>query len=236
MAGKGITGAAEALRTLGAWNGMLYLLHRLLVRVSGGAMQIVRYYLVAQPVPESAAGDPPPSGTTSIVEVREGDELVQTFPRPAEVIARRFRDGAVCLAAIAGRGFAGFIWLASGHYDEDEVHCRYVLVDEARSAWDYDVFVLPEYRLSRVFMRLWEAANRRLAGRGVRWSYSRISAFNPGSIRSHRGLGARRLHSATFLCVGSLQLGFFSLAPFVHLWWPGRTPPVLRLRPPRDNN
>ena len=44
---------------------------------------------------------------------------------------------------------------------------------------------------------LWGKANQHLRNEGVEWSFSRISAFNPGSLHAHSKLGIRILFSAS---------------------------------------
>ena len=102
-------------------------------------------------------------------------------------------------------------------YDEDEVRCEDVLVPHGEVAWDFDAHVAPEFRMSRVFVQLWEAANEYLRLQGYRWTASRISAFNPASLASHKRFGAEHCHTALFLVVGPFQLTLLSLAPFVHV-------------------
>jgi hypothetical protein len=96
------------------------------------------------------------------------------------------------------------------------------------------VYVEPEFRAGRSFACLWEAANAHLAAHGIRWSLSRISAFNPGSLAAHRRLGIRKLRSASFLCLGGKQLALFGRPPFIHLSLNEGSRPLLRLQPPRD--
>ena len=215
---------------MGALNGGLYLLHRILQTLSGGRAQLVRYYLVAQPIHPDAACRPSAKNPVTLLD--PSDPLIADFPRPPEVIAKRLRDGATCFIARSGETFAGFLWLAHGAYDEDEVRCRYELVDDDRCVWDYDVYVEPAYRIGRTFARLWDAANQHLAPRGVRWSISRISAFNAASLAAHDRLGIKILHSATFICLGSVQISALGGAPYLHIGMSDASRPVLRLRAP----
>jgi hypothetical protein len=137
----------------------------------------------------------------------------------------RFSQGAVCLAALNGGDCIGFLWISFGPYLEDEVRCRYIPLPQGEAAWDFDVYVYPEHRNSLVFLRLWDEANRYLAARGVRWSLSRISAFNPGSMASHARMGTRRIGSAVFLSIGPLQVSMATVTPrFFLSWKPDRIP------------
>lgn len=222
---------------LGWTNAILYLATRSLEALSRGRARIIRYYFVAQPIPPAGSSTlVRESARNPVTPVQPDDPMVATFPRPPEVIANRFGNGDLCLAARAGDRFAGYLWLARGAYDEDEVRCRYELAVPQESAWDYDVYVEPDFRIGRTFMRLWDAANRHLAADGVRWSFSRISAFNPVSMQTHGRLGIRKLASATFICLGPLQLAVTDTRPFLHFSWSTRCRPVLQLHPPPDRN
>jgi hypothetical protein len=221
-----------SVASLGWINGLLYLAGRALQRISGGRASLIRYILVAQPVPPNGASPCRPSASSPIRMVAPDDPLVSQFPRPSKVIERRFRVGAQCFAAQAADRFTGFLWLARGAYDEDEVRCRYELARPELAAWDFDVYVEPDFRLGRTFARLWGAANSHLAAQGVRWSFSRISAFNPGSLASHARLGIRPLYSATFVRLGRAQIAFIGAAPYLHVSMSPASRPVLRLAPP----
>lgn len=220
----------EAFRQFGAFDGSLYLVHRALERTTGGRAGIHRYYLVAQPVPDTSALRNGANGSVCILP--PDDPLRTEFPRPAHVIAKRYHDGNLCFGARVSQRFAGFLWIARESYDEDEVRCLYHLADPASSVWDYDVYVEPQFRLGRTFARLWDAANRHLAADGVRWTFSRISGFNPVSLQVHSKLGVRRLFGVTFLRAGTVQLTLAGAPPFVHLSLSPRSRPTLKLSPP----
>jgi hypothetical protein len=225
---------ASPLRQFGWKEGFLYLLGKGLARLSAGRIQLIRYHFVAQPVPVTPQDRPlPQSARTSIDFIKPADALVAQFPRPQAVIARRFANGDRCIVSRTDERFAGYIWFARGHYDEDTVRCRYTLSNPSQSVWDYDVFVHPDFRMGRTFARLWSTANCHLAEEGVRWSYSRIATANPQSLDSHRRLGIEALFSASFLKVGTLQLMIASTAPYVHLSLSATSIPELRLLPPQ---
>lgn len=220
----------SAFHAFGALDGLLYIAHRALARISGERAGIRKYYLVAQPVPVRATA----STRANPVRILGADDLLRkAFPRPQHVIAKRFRDGNLCFGTeIAGR-FAGFLWIARRSYDEDEVRCLYELTEPESSAWDYDVYVEPQFRLGRTFALLWDAANAHLAAEGVRWTFSRISGFNPVSLQVHMKLGIRRLFSVTFVQAGIVQFTFSGVPPYFHLSLSPQSRPVLRLSPPK---
>jgi hypothetical protein len=221
------------LAEFGALDGSLYLLHRAAHAGSGGRARVVAYGLYAQPIGRGVYAAVRDDPRTQVVEVPAGDALVRAFPRPADVIALRYAQGAHCYAALVKEGFAGYIWVSRAHHEEDEVRTRYVLRDSGSSVWDFDVYVEPHLRLSRTLGRLWKSVDERLAAQGVRWSFSRISRFNAPSITAHQRLGARKVGSATFMVCGPLQLMVSSLRPWLHLSLRKRSRPSLGLEPPR---
>ena len=214
-------------------NALLWKAARAVSLLSGGTCRIQRYYFVAQPVSASALVAESSGRAIVIRRVDADDPLVALFPRPQEVIAARFRMGAVCFAAEREGQFIGFAWLKEDQYSEDEVRCLFLLDPVEHAAWDFDVYIDPAFRFGRTFARLWDHVNQWLRERGYRWSLSRISAFNADSLAAHRRLGMRSIGSATFVCVRTVQLTLVGQAPFVHLGWRRDDVPTLRLRAPR---
>lgn len=217
---------------LGCVDSTFFLAARALSKLSGGRARIVRYHLMAQPVSQNNLA-PRPSPNSSVTLVEADDPLTQQFPRPPEVLAHRYRTGSRCFAARTGDQFTGFIWLARGGYDEDVVRCRYEFTRPDESAWDFDVYVEPTFRVGRTFARLWSATNHQLSTEGVQWCFSRIESSNPTSLSAHRLLGTRKLFSVTFLCIGDIQLTFAGAAPYAHISLSKKTRPTVRLSPPR---
>lgn len=210
----------------------LYVVHRGLQALSGGRWRIVPYRLYAQPIGRAGTIRLRPDPATCIDQLGADNPLLAALPRPSAVIAARLAAGARCHAATVKGRFAGTIWIARGHYDEDEVRCRYELAEPAISAWDYDVYVDPDFRLGRTMARLWQHVDAGLAAEGVRWSFSRISMFNPASSSSHARLGARPVGWAVFLCLGALELSAASTTPRLHVGLSSR--PRYRLRAPAE--
>ena len=216
----------------GAAVAALYVLHRLLQTASGGRAGIVPYLLVAQPVGNPALRDVRPSPDTVVERVGATHPVVAEFPRPPQVVAQRFADGAECHVAFVKSGFGGHIWIARGVYVEDEVRCRFVIVEPASGVWDYDVYVPRRLRLGRTMGRLWKAVDDALAAEGVRWSYSRINRFSARSVQSHQRLGAVTVARVVFVVLGPLQLAFGGRGIGVQLHGPRGRGPEIRLHPP----
>ena len=207
----------------------LYLFHRLLQRTTAGRARIVPYLFFAQPVP-GAPSAPVRGKARTVCQARARACLPADLPRPEAVIEQRFLAGSRCLFVAKDEALAGFLWIHDGPYLEDEVRAVFAPEPPSATAWDFDVYVAPSYRLSRTFARLWDAANEDLRTRGVRWCHSRISAFNANSISVHRKLGAQQVGWAGFLCLGPVQLMISSLRPWLHLSL--RRAPVLAIPSP----
>lgn len=204
---------------LGWLNAGLYLLDLSLRRLTRDHWRVHKYQFVAQ----TLAGPSLAAGRGADIDVRLLDSaaaLPSGYPRPAAVIACRYAQGARSLAAFRSGELVGFLWFLSGAYQEDEVRARFRLAS-AQAVWDFDVYVRPQDRLGWAFRRLWDEARVLLAARGITWSCSRISAFNPGSLRTHARIGTAPLGSAVFLCCGGWQWMAATLAPYLYL---SRTP------------
>jgi hypothetical protein len=183
----------------------LYFVDRLLARTTGGRARLFKYYIVAQPV---ATGLLPGRRGDSIAvrEVFAGDPALAEFDRPAAVIASRFGQGARCLVATKAGRIVGCIWFVAGGYEEDEVRCRFEPLPRGRRAWDFDVFIHPDFRGSLVFPKLWSEAGARMRQANIEQTLSRISAFKPESLLAHARLGARVLARCAILKLGRWEL------------------------------
>ncbi len=207
----------EAADAIGFWNAVLFAISRVSGTLCGDRIRIVKYYITVQPVAAESGERWTRTGTFDITWADAGCPLFADIERPPEVIAARFAQGARCLVAASKGQLAGFLWFVIGPYDEDEVRVRFVPGPPGSAAWDFDVMVMPQFRMGRLFSYLWHRANSELGARGVRRTVSRISAFNAGSLASHQRLGARIVGNVLFLCVGQWQLMYSSLAPRWHL-------------------
>lgn len=204
----------QSVIQLGWLNAILYLMGRLLSRTSNGRCAIYKYYFVAQAIGFAKLC----RGRGKKINVHRYhifDELPPAYPRPSEILRQRYMLGAASLAAFNDDKLIGFLWLSFNSYQEDEVRAHYSLAEG--QAWDFDVWVAPETRVGLTFSRLWDEANSFLESRAMRWSCSRISAFNSASIRAHARMGMIKLGSATFLRCGNWQWTCSTLAPYFHL-------------------
>lgn len=210
--------ARTLISELGLLNSFLYVLHSFLGKVTKGSFRIIRYYLFCQPVPIFPLLSERRGANIKIVEVTEMDtHLFADFPRPEQTIKNRFSRGGKCFSAYINNCFSGFIWLSLVPYREDEVRCIFSFQPESETAWDYDVYICPQARIGFTFPKLWQTANTYLQENGVKWTFSRISAFNSGSLQSHKRLGGKKTGSATFICLGRAELMFASSSPYVSI-------------------
>lgn len=215
---KFISYIKQNIKALGALNFVIYVLNRAMQRIWSG-LKIKSYVVVKQPT----------SGNSLLVKYRkkgEGIEIkeigrddpgIQFFPCALAEINRRFDNAAHCFTASRNGDFVGYIWLLFGSYLEEEDRCLMVPQPTDSTAWDLDVYVDPNERLSLVFLKLWDAANEFLKKNGKEWTVSRISVFNYNSISAHKRLGAIVVARLNFLSVGALQLYFGTLFPYLHV-------------------
>ena len=208
-------------------NAVLYVLSRLLSLLSDGRARLVKYYITAQPVHKQPLTPPRRGRKINVSEVDAATALALPMNRPRDVIEYRLHHGGRCLAAYKDATFVGFQWFTLTSYPEDEVRCLFRLAPSDRCAWDYDIFVLPEWRAQPVFTRLWDTCNDLLRQANVDLSLSRIHAFNSESRRAHERIGAKIIGWAAFLCLGSLQCALFSARPWLAVSVRANATPIL---------
>lgn len=206
----------ESVAEIGCFNTCLYAMNQAAAAIRL-PLRIFRYYFVAQPVPDRPLLSPRRGAAIAVREVERDNPVLAALPLQPSVLDYRFGQGAVCLGAFSGDRIVGCIWFCFGGYDEDEVVCRFVMMPPSQTAWDFDVFVVPEARGGLTFVRMWNEANAYLRARGIRWSLSRISAFNLASLAAHTRLGARPIASAIFVRLGSAQMMLAGRRPYVGL-------------------
>ncbi len=219
----------QTVRDVGALAAFCYAIDRIGTGMRS-RMRLHYYLLVSQPVPDRPLVPEGLGRTFEIREIRRGDAALEAMPVPRDVLASRFLQPTVCLGVFKESRLAAYLWLCLGAYDEDEVRCRFVPRHESSVCWDFDVFVFPEYRGGIAFARLWDAANEFLRRRDVAHTFSRVSAYNASSRRSHAGLGARIIGRAWFLVIRQFQLALSTLPPFVHVSLRRSSKPTIRLQ------
>lgn len=200
-------------RELGLWAGTLYTVQYVLRPLHKVAALFV-YDLVEQPVAPAPSLPARYLAQVRWLEVGPDSPELALMPPAAAVKALRFKQGARCIAVYRKSDFIGYVWFCFKQYEEDEVRCTYQLARPAVSAFDFDFYIFPAFRLGRAFATLWDSANEFLRSNGVEHTYSRISRFNLASRQAHARLGARVVGQALFLRVGPFELSWSALSGF----------------------
>ncbi len=212
---------------IGLVNVYLYSINRILSFFPSS--KLIKYFYVAQKLSKQPLLSAKRGKNIEIVDfVNSGNH---PCPRPPEVINDRYKQGATSLIAYKNGEFAGCLWYIKDKYKEDEVNCLFELPAND-SVWDFDVYVEPKFRLSPVFLKLWDYTSDRLIKENCHWSLSRISAFNPNSLFSHKRMGAVIIGWAVFICLGGIQVTIANVSPFFHVSFRKASFPVFRLKPP----
>lgn len=219
----------KLVKDYGLKNSLWFIMNRVFAHISPN-LKLIRYYFVVQAI---SAGSLVPERLGKKVEFHEISEEEAghiPWPRPYEVIDGRFRQGGRCLVAYRNGGFAGYLWFISGKYFEDEVRCCYILPNQ-ETVWDFDVYVDPAHRLSPLFALLWEKAFSIMRSEYIKYTMSRISAFNPASLASHKRLGSQPIASGTFFCFGNAQISFLTVPPYFHVSMASDHYPTIQFTP-----
>lgn len=221
---------SSPFREFGAAAGSLYVLDRLL-RALSPRLGLFVYELMVQPVVAKPLLPASMAQHLSYHLIEAGDAEVAEMPARTEIKAERFAMGAQCLGVYLKGKWVGYIWLARHQYLEDEVRCAYALSHPEVSVFDFDLVVLPAYRMGVGFAAVWQAANAHLRSQGVKYSFSRVTRFNLASRRAHARLGCRRLGRAVFLKAGALECMLATVAPYLALSWGRSSLPQLCMAP-----
>ena len=219
---------------LGRVNAAFYVVHRVLKALTFNKCYLIQYLIVAQPVSEKPMLPPRRGAKINIKEVKQGNTIRGMFPVQEGVVKERYEQGARCLVATQDDVFIGYLWFVSKQYWEDEARLQYILPDNEEAVWDFDVYIEPEYRMGFGFMRLWDEAYSILREQGVRYSYSRISAYNRASLASHKRLGAKNLFSINCIVVGRIQITFTGKSPLIYISLRNKVPKIYLSAPDKD--
>ena len=199
---------------LGASTAFLYLCDRLLRQINANC-GLRYYYFLAQPLASEPRIPHTKGKSFSFRLLTDMEPPLDNLDRPQAVIRNRFAQGAQCLLSTKNEVLAGCIWFVRGTYAEDEVRVDYLLPPSGDCVWDFDVYVAEAQRLGYLFARQWDAFDALLKPQGVRYTVSRINAFNQRSMASHRSLGAHDCGRALFICLGPWQAMVSDRFPYV---------------------
>lgn len=207
---------SRLVEELGPGTAFLYGCDRLLRRFSPQC-GLYCYRFFAQPL-SSSPRLPVTRGQSFSFRLLTGMEpILNGLGRPEAVLNNRFSQGAQCLLATKKEALVGCIWFTRGTYAEDEVRVDYLLPTAGGCVWDFDVYVTEAQRLGYLFARQWDAFDALLKPQGVRYTVSRINAFNQRSVASHQSLGAHGCGRALFLSLGPVQAMVSDRRPYLAL-------------------
>lgn len=201
---------------LGAPAALLYLLDRVFRHISSQS-GFYYYLFVAQPLADKPRLPPTRGKAFTFRLLHAYEPILDSLDRPRAVLRQRFAQGAQCLLATKNEALVGCIWFVRGVYAEDEVRVDYLLPQGGQCVWDFDVFVKESDRLGFLFAKQWDAFDALLQPQGVRYTVSRINAFNQRSVASHRALGAQDCGRALFLRLWRFQWMLSSQRPYIAL-------------------
>lgn len=204
----------DPFNTFGVRDGTLYLMHRLLRRVSSRCGLFV-YDVTAQSVTAKPLLPERWARNLRCAEIPQGHPDIAAMPARDEIKLQRFAQGAICLGVYRDDQLLGYIWYCFGGYDEDEVRFHYELTDRRRTVFDFDLYILPEYRMGIGFAAVLHFANQYLLSKGVDYSFSRLTRFNLASRRSHSHIGLATVASTYCLQLGPLEIVVSSISPYV---------------------
>jgi len=208
---KKITSLMQVARELGAVATIMLGMHRVVSRL--GQRSGVFFYRLYRIELQQHLRSRPGSSMQGIW-MNSFDSRLLALPRSESKLHARFEQGASCLAMFREGALVGCVWFATSGYMEDEVDCRFRVPPNA--VWDFDVFIMPQFRGGMSFHRLWCEFSQKLDSKGYDVAYSRISAFNPGSISSHERLGAQCIGKVVFFRLWRLQVAFSNISPFFY--------------------
>lgn len=217
-------------REFGLGAGLVYAVGRVLRSLSP-RLDLLYYEFMAQPIPEIASVPERIARDIELRSIERGAPEVARMPAREDIKQSRFEQGAVCYGAYRRDEWLGFVWLAFGRYEEDEVRCTFLPMPSGQAVFDFDFYIFPEHRMGRAFVATWARVNELLRERGIRWTYSRITRFNVASRNAHARLGARRVGRALFLKAWSFEAMLSSVPPHVNVSLRRRVPVVLEVRP-----
>jgi hypothetical protein len=210
--------------------GTLYALDRVL-RCISPRFGLLVYELMVQPITGKPMLPANLAKNLKFIEIGRGHPDIDLMPARADIKESRFDQGAVCLGVYRKDKLIGYVWFCFRTYEEDEVRCTYELAEPAHSVFDFDLYVMPEYRMGIGFMAIWHGANVYLHERGIKYTFSRLTRFNLASRRSHAHLGWECAARAVFLQAWRIEAMLASVFPYIAMTWAPSQRTRLRLAP-----
>lgn len=177
------------IQQLGYIAAVSYITSRVLDKLFGIYVHHVKFY--SQPTSSALRVPESKSSRYDFSWINQPEQILDELQRPQKVIEDRFKQGSQCLIAKQNNAFQGCLWLVQSTYIEDQFRATYHFPDNA--VWDYDVYITPKKRFSVLFAAMWDSADSWMKQHNFVSSLSRISAYNPQSVRSHESAGAKQI-------------------------------------------
>lgn len=144
----------------------------------------------------------------AIVRVAEMDDLqaiAHCAGKPESKIQDRFTRGEICFVTVVAGSIVGYEWLATAAtFDEPGQGVSYVC--DAKTAWLYDGFVLPEFRLKGLWLNLQYCILAYLQKTSKKRIACSIDFDNIGSIKTHLRFGFEVTHQVVSLTILGLAV------------------------------
>jgi hypothetical protein len=120
------------------------------------------------------------------------------FMDKGERYANRFGKGDIAIVAELHDEIVGMVWIeiGNGHYEEEY---EYRFPYPERSAWQYDGYISPDYRVMGVWASIADEVVRHLGQRSLPTVYCIVQGLNRLSINSHLRYGYRARRQVVFV-------------------------------------
>lgn len=122
------------------------------------------------------------------------------FLDKGERYANRFKKGDYAVVSELQAEIVGMVWIeisnGCGHYEEEN---EYRFPHPESSAWTYDGYISPEYRIKGVWVSNTDEVVRHLKKQSFQRVYCMIKGLNRNSLNSHLRYGYRTRRQVIFI-------------------------------------
>lgn len=202
----------SSFKEYGPSSGLVYIFHRALQRMSKNA-GLYYYDWTIQPVTNKRIIPERIASKYAYRKIEKGDKALQEIPVPSGVLDFRYEQDSECIALFKDDKLAAYIWLTYGSYDEDEIRATFHLDPPHQAVFDYNLYIIPDFRMGMAFAAIWDYVNRYLFDKGIRYTYSRITHTKINSAGAHKLLGARFIGKSITLKLWNFQLMYTTQTP-----------------------
>ncbi|OGW50301.1 MAG: hypothetical protein A2078_10790 [Nitrospirae bacterium GWC2_57_9] len=178
-----------------------FVLQVLLDRMTFQFVQVRRFYLMAySSIPDVRGlrgpglirnGEPTDIGAMAMLDTLERQEIFR----------QRFGAGDHCAVAVAGSRIIGYEWFTSKRFHEEQRYL-YPLSVPDDAIYAYDAFILPEFRISGVWVRFKKHLAEQMRELGRQRIITLIDSHNALSLKTHVRFGFTVYKSVLFVRVG----------------------------------